>query len=194
MRPTPFADNARTVENAPRQIALGAQKQLKEGREATKWLQATIEPLILAPLLSRAFGTFNWRKFTLRHWFPIVVLLALLTLGAPSVANAHGGRIDGDTVTVAVHSQDQSTPKRHDLVAPEYFEIGGALPAERNCTGACCCQGMSHCSSQCGSPSAALHKIPQLSANVPVRWIGLAYDSSVKVLDRKFGLERPPRG
>lgn len=114
-------------------------------------------------------------------------------LGAPSVANAHGGRVDGDAVRVAVHSQDQSAP-RGDLAVPEYFEIGGALPAERNCAGACCCQGMSHCSSQCGSPSAALHKILQLSANAPVRRIGLAYDPAVKALDRKFGLERPPRG
>jgi len=43
----------------PGQIAIGALKQLKERREAPKWLQGTIEPLILALFPSRAFGTIN---------------------------------------------------------------------------------------------------------------------------------------
>jgi len=132
----------------------------------------------------------------MRYLLKILPVIALMLLGLPAAASAHGG-LDDDGVNAAPvtasyvnYDQAAGTSAGSETVIEA---SNSELPMKR-CTGSCCCQGMSHCSSSCGAPSAlnaggAVIAFDEMAAS-RLR----PYDPSIASLDRKFGLERPPRG
>jgi hypothetical protein len=124
----------------------------------------------------------------LRTWLQFLAFLVVALFSVMAQASAHGGP-DSDWPG---HSQfssedaDQTKPS-----GPTYFE-NSTLPIG-HCKGLCCCDGPSHCA-PCGPTSSALNEGGEAISHVPVATrIGFPWDTGSHTLDRKFGLERPPR-
>ena len=126
-----------------------------------------------------------------------MVLMTLMILGLPAVASAHGGAFD-DESSVAISASATSSPEAREISAPKsaehFLESAGAPAQTRHCRGSCCCQGISHCSSSCGSALSALNAGAPLVFDARVVRINVFGDQVVKHLDPAFGLERPPKG
>ncbi|CEJ87968.1 exported hypothetical protein [Hyphomicrobium sp. GJ21] len=128
-------------------------------------------------------------RFALRTWFQILALFALALFGVPAAASAHGGQDERATpqVQVATADTDQSI-----VTTDAQFENSSVLPSG-HCNGECCCDGPSHCA-PCGPSSSAMSQDGQVLLHAPlVTRVGVPRDMSLRALDRKFGLERPPR-
>lgn len=128
----------------------------------------------------------------MRAWLQFIAVVLLVALGFPAAASAHGGVADEVFVAPVIAGQSQAEDNAPNLAAPQYFEAR-EFPAGYHCTGACCCLGISHCA-PCGPSTSALQSVGDgINYDPAVKRINVAYDSVAKALDRKFGLERPPR-
>lgn len=130
----------------------------------------------------------------MRALLKMLAVIALTVVGWSSVASAHGGVShvgQRSSPSSAARSLHQATQTK--LAAETVIEASNVGAPISDCNGPCCCQGMSHCSSSCGTPSAlnsasvAAHDLTDAGAKVR------AFLGGIASLDRKFGLERPPR-
>lgn len=132
----------------------------------------------------------------MRYLLKILPVIALILLGLPAAASAHGG-LDDDGVNAApITASDVTYDQAVGTSADTETVIEASnseLPMKR-CFGACCCQGMSHCSSSCGAPSVLNAGDAVIAFDAIAVSKLRPYDPSIASLDRKFGLERPPRG
>lgn len=129
----------------------------------------------------------------MRYWVKFLALMALMTLGLTTAASAHGG-VDGDVSARPVMAGQVHADTDAEILgtSAQYFEAS-EVPVDRPCTGACCCLGISHCS-PCGPSASALQGVGAgINYDPAGKRINVAYNSLAKTLDRKFGLERPPR-
>lgn len=133
---------------------------------------------------------------SMRYLLKILPVIALVFLGLPAAANAHGGFDDDGVraapITVSDVKFDQSAEASSD--AETIVETSNSeLPLKR-CVGPCCSQGMSHCGSSCSAP-LALNGRDTLIAFDDTRASKVrTYGASIARLNLQFGLERPPRG
>lgn len=131
----------------------------------------------------------------MRAFLKMLAVIALTVVGWSSVASAHGGMIhdgQGSSSSFAARSFGHQAP-RTTLAGETVIEASNVEAPSSDCAGSCCCQGLSHCSSSCGAPSAlndasvAAHDLTDIGVKVR------AFLGRIASLDRKFGLERPPR-
>jgi hypothetical protein len=145
------------------------------------------------PYLSNRF-----RKIleSMRYLLKILPVIALMLLGLPAAANAHCDSDDDGVhaapVTVSDLKFDQLAEASSDAVT--IVETSNSeLPLKR-CVGPCCSQGMSHCRSSCSAPLALNGRDAIIVFDDTFASKLRPHGSSIASLDRKFGLERPPRG
>jgi hypothetical protein len=131
-------------------------------------------------------------RIRLRTWLQSIAFVLLIALGFPAAASAHGGVADEVSAAPVITSQSHAENNTANAAAPQYFETS-QFPTSHPCTGSCCCVGMSHCA-PCGSSVSALQGADAgINYDPAARRIGFYYDTRAHALDRKFGLERPPR-
>jgi hypothetical protein len=133
---------------------------------------------------------------SMRYLLKILPVIALVFLGLPAAANAHGGFDDDGVraapITVSDVKFDHSAEASSD--AKTIVEASNSELPQKRCVGPCCTQGMSHCSSSCGAPSALNGRDAIIVFDDTFASKLRPHGSSIASLDRKFGLERPPRG
>ena len=131
------------------------------------------------------------------NWLKLLAMMTLVIVGLPAAASAHGGDFDSDGVTTSAYtaeSRGTDAASETSLPAVLFFEASQSPSQTHDCTGSCCCQGMSHCSSSGGCSSSALNGNALLAFDPRVARVATFDDRILKNLDPSFGLERPPRG
>ena len=138
----------------------------------------------------------NKESLRLPGWLKLLSLLALVLVGSPAVANAHGGHESDPAETaeyVAERNADQSVVLDLSEQA-RFFETAHHVPGSGPCSGSCCCyQGMTHCSAS-GCSLSALDGHHAFSAiDAPGTRLVLFEDQLPPRLRPSSGLERPPK-
>ncbi len=93
---------------------------------------------------------------SMRYLLKILPVIALMLLGLPAAANAHGGfdddGVNAAPVTVSDLKFDHSAEASSD--AKTIVEASNSERPLKRCVGPCCSQGMSHCSSSCSAEAS----------------------------------------
>jgi hypothetical protein len=138
----------------------------------------------------------NKESLRLPGWLKLLSLLALVLVGSPTVASAHGGHEDEPVMSaeyVADRSAGQTAASDFSEQA-HFFETAHHVPRGGPCSGSCCCcQGMTHCGAS-GCSLSALDGHDAFSA-FDARGIRLVLfeDQLPPRLHSSSGLERPPK-
>jgi hypothetical protein len=130
-------------------------------------------------------------------WLKLLSLLALVLVGSPTIASAHGGHDDGPTTAwgyVAEKPNVDRSATADSSQQAHFFEASRLVPGSEPCNGSCCCcQGMAHCGpSGCSLSALVGHNDGSAISRETTRLAFSEYQLSTR-FHCSSGLDRPPK-